>query len=201
MGKRILTPTALVAALALAMSLMTAGPAMSQESTPVTVEAPESNAEAEIELHPAHIHAGTCDDLGDVIYPLNDLQAAVSIADPDATPVLDLGATPDAESAMGPFEVVAQSGTEVDVSLDELLSGEFAINVHESPENIQNYLACGEIVGTPENGELFIELMELGNSGFYGQAELSDQGDDTTIVNVSIYPVDVDATPLASPES
>ena len=201
MGKRIFMPTAFLAALALAMSMLTAGPAMSQESTPVTVEAPESNAEAEIELRPVHIHAGTCDDLGDIVYPLNDLQAAVSIADPDATPVIDLGATPDAESAMGPYEVVAQSGTAVDVSLDELLSGEYAINVHESEENLQNYLACGEITGSAENGEIFIELMEVGHSGFYGQAELSAQGDDTTIVNVSLYPIEVDATPLASPES
>ena len=201
MGKRIFMPTAFLAALALAMSLMTAGPAMSQESTPVTVAAPETNVEAELELHPAHIHAGTCEDLGDIVYRLNDLQAAAQVADPDATPILDLGATPDAESAMGPYGVVAQSGTEVDVSLDELLSGEYAIDVHESAENIQNYLACGEITGSVENGELFIELMELGNSGFYGQAELSDQGDDTTIVNVSLFSVEVDGTPVATPVS
>ena len=201
MVKRIFTPAAFVAALALMMSFVASGPVASQESTPATVSAPETNAEAEIELYPVHIHSGTCDDLGDVVYPLNDLQAAAQVDDPDATPVLDLGATPDAASAVGLVDIVAQSGTDVDVSIDELLSEEYAINVHESEENIQNYIACGEITGSVENGDLFIELMEVGQSGFYGQAELSDNDDGTTIVNVSLYPLEVQGAPVATPAS
>lgn len=202
MDKRIFTPAAFAAALALVMSFVIGAPVVSsQESTPVTVEAPEANAEAAIELHPAHIHSGTCDELGDVVYPLTDLQSAASIPDPDATPILDLGATPDAAAAIGLVDVVAQSNTVVEVSLEDLLAEDFAINVHESAENIQTYIACGEITGSAEGGELFIELQELNNSNFYGQAELSDQGDGTTIVHVSLYPTEVDGTPVASPAS
>lgn len=37
------------------------------------------------------------------------------------------------------------SETTIDVGLEELQDGEFAINAHESAENIENYVACGVI--------------------------------------------------------
>ena len=64
-----------------------------------------------------HIHFGTCDNLGEIAAPLNNV---------------------------GPNGV---SDTVVDLTLDELTSGEYAINAHESAENIQNYIACGNIEG------------------------------------------------------
>jgi Domain of unknown function (DUF4331) len=67
--------------------------------------------------HPIHIHFGTCDNLGEIAAPLNNV---------------------------GPNGV---SDTVVDLTLDELTSGEYAINAHESAENIQNYIACGNIEG------------------------------------------------------
>jgi hypothetical protein len=33
----------------------------------------------------------------------------------------------------------------VDVDAADLTVDEYAINVHESPENIDNYVACGDI--------------------------------------------------------
>ena len=39
------------------------------------------------------------------------------------------------------------SVTSVDSSLQALIDGEFAINVHESPENAGNYVSCGAIEG------------------------------------------------------
>ncbi len=35
-------------------------------------------------VHPVHIHAGTCDDLGDVVYPLEDIVGGVSETEIDA---------------------------------------------------------------------------------------------------------------------
>jgi hypothetical protein len=67
--------------------------------------------------HPVHIHFGTCDNLGEIAAPLTDI---------DAT---------------------GKSETTVDLTLDELTSGEYAINAHESAANITNYVACGEITG------------------------------------------------------
>lgn len=193
------TPTAFLAAIGLFMGSVAGGSAVAAESTPDPVI--EADAEVAIELRPVHIHAGTCDDLGDVVYPLSDLQSAASVPDPDATPELDLGATPDAAAAIGLTGLAAQSATEVDVSLEDLLAEPHAINVHESAENIQNYIACGDITGTPDGDEIFIDLTELDNSNFVGEAELSDQGDGTTIVHVSLIPSEDTGTPVATPSS
>src|SRR3954464_8795202 len=68
-------------------------------------------AEAGEAPHPAHIHAGSCDQLGDVVIPLTDL----------AEPTGDMQG---AETA----HPVSISNTDVDMSLDDLLAGDFAIN-------------------------------------------------------------------------
>jgi hypothetical protein len=97
--------------------------------------------------------------------------------------------------------VVAQSTTTVDASLDDILAAEHAINVHESADNIQNYIACGEITGTPDNGVLEIELNELNGSGYEGRATLIDSGDGTTNVVVQLMMVDHGMVDEATPTS
>jgi hypothetical protein len=82
----------------------------------------EGTVEVEIELdgssggpHPAHVHPGSCADL-------------------DPTP-------------KWPLENVVngRSKTEIEVSTDDLFAGEYAVNVHESPENADNYVACADV--------------------------------------------------------
>ena len=85
---------------------------------------PTSDSELEVELeldgseggpHPAHIHKGSCADL-----------------DPDpAFPLEDV--------------VDGRSETTVEVDIAELTADEYAINVHESPENAANYVACADV--------------------------------------------------------
>ena len=68
--------------------------------------------------HPAHIHEGTCNELApNPEYPLEDV-------DKDGF----------------------SESTVEDVTLDDLLDGEYAINVHLSEEEIGVYVACGNIV-------------------------------------------------------
>lgn len=67
--------------------------------------------------NPVHIHFGTCDNLGEIAAALTNIDAS------------------------------GKSETDVDLTLDELTSGEYAINAHESMENIANYVACGDISG------------------------------------------------------
>jgi FtsP/CotA-like multicopper oxidase with cupredoxin domain len=82
----------------------------------------EGQVEVEIELdgseggpHPAHIHKGSCADL-----------------DPNpAFPLEDV--------------VDGRSKTTVDVDVADVTADEYAINVHESPENAENYVACGDV--------------------------------------------------------
>ncbi|MEX0672540.1 MAG: hypothetical protein WDZ82_00880 [Candidatus Paceibacterota bacterium] len=64
---------------------------------------------------PAHIHSGTCADIGEVVYPLE-------------------------------FPMNGESETTISVSLDDLRNElPLAINVHQSPEEIEVYVACGDI--------------------------------------------------------
>ncbi len=156
---------------ALGLLLFGGGFSVAQEATPATGAA-----------HPAHIHTGTCDTLGDVVFPLND----VASADMVATPVAG-------ESGM-----VAESTTTVEVALDDILAAEHAINVHESAENIGNYIACGDVAGTATDGMLMIELLELNASGYMGQAMLMDNGDGTTDVTIMLMDSGMMATPAAA---
>lgn len=175
---------------ALLAAMVLAAPfAGAQEGTPESAF-PEGDGElrAEVHAYPAHIHSGTCDELGDVVYPIEDLRAVGAISVPDVTPELEFSSTPEASDLIGPQNIAAHSSTEVDVSLEDLLAGEYAINVHASAENIDVYVACGEITGTAEDGELIVELNEVETSGYEGLVELSDLEATTTFVNAVIYP-------------
>jgi hypothetical protein len=64
---------------------------------------------------PAHIHIGACPDVGAVSYPLTNVVDGVSV-------------------------------TTLDVTLEQLKGEQpLAINVHESTDNPQNYVSCGDL--------------------------------------------------------
>jgi len=158
--------------------ILVSGSAFAQSSTPMAgTETP----------HPAHIHAGTCDKLGEVVYPLENVQSP-GMASPGAdsgmqsTAMADMMASP----STGVGAVIAESTTTVQVSLNDLLGTQYAINVHESADNIQNYIACGNLTGTPTDNQLQIKLNQLNNSGYEGTAWLTDNGDGTTTVKISL---------------
>jgi Cu/Zn superoxide dismutase len=65
---------------------------------------------------PAHIHDGTCAGIKGVAYPLTSVAGGKSTT------------------------------TVKGVTIDQLLAGKYAINVHESTSNLGKYVACGNIV-------------------------------------------------------
>jgi hypothetical protein len=71
-------------------------------------------------VQPAHIHQGTCDDL-------------------EPQPAYGLAAVRERTNGIG------RSATTVAVGVEELQSGEHAINVHRSNQALGQYVACGEI--------------------------------------------------------
>ena len=83
---------------------------------------PHGNAETVVileieggdEAQPAHVHTGTCEELGDVAHALENVEGG-------------------------------RSETTVPVSLDELQSEDFAINVHKSEAEIETYVACADL--------------------------------------------------------
>jgi hypothetical protein len=196
-----------VAVFIFALSMLASVSAVSAQGTDAT---PAAGGDATGGF-PAHIHSGTCDTLGDVVFPLNELTRAGADMPMNSTPVAavstpaEIASTPaamttDATPAMGGGMPVASSTTIVDASLDDILGAEHAINVHESAENIQNYIACGDLTGTATDGKLQIQLKELNGSGFTGEAHLVDNGDGTTTVTVNLMQGGT-GTPEASPVS
>ncbi len=127
--------------------------------------------------HPAHIHTGTCAELGEVVLPLTEVAA------PD-------GEQSGAESALP----IKTSHTVVEAPLEEIIAGGHAINVHLSAEEIGEYIACGDIGGVvtaeDEDGEmeLTIALGELNGSGHVGVAWLGANGDQTEVSVTLIEP-------------
>ena len=144
--------------------------------------------EAEDAPHPAHIHSGTCDNLGDIVAPLSDVTE------------LTAGEVFGAPTAV----LVKESETDVALPLGDILSASHAINIHESAEAIQNYIACGDIGGRVINGDLKIGLRELNDSGHHGLVVL--EGNDAgTVVRVYLAEegagaeAEQDAAPDAAP--
>jgi hypothetical protein len=85
------------------------------DQTRVVLDIQSRSATPVAPKQPAHIHGGTCDEL-------------------DPTP------------AYGLNDVRAGTSTStVDVKLDDLIDETVVINVHESAENVERYVACGVI--------------------------------------------------------
>jgi hypothetical protein len=146
--------------------------ASGQEATPAAGATPVAAAAVP---RPVHIHTGDCANLGEVVYPLSDLVAPVGVGG---------GQAEEAAQAEGSFTVIP-------VSLADLLAGEYAINAHLSTEEIDTYIACGEIGGVVDvNGALIVGLRESSGSGYTGIAFLQPNIDGvSTDVSVFIAPV------------
>ncbi|MGH9174200.1 MAG: cupredoxin domain-containing protein, partial [Vicinamibacterales bacterium] len=135
-----------------------------------------------------HIHSGTCDDLGDIVAPLHDVTYATGgefFGSTDAVPI-------------------KESDTEVELSLGDILASPHAVNIHESADAIQNYIACGDIGGRVIDDELVIGLQEINGSDHSGVAVLSADDDDET--DVTVYLAEEGARagveqPAAAPEA
>ncbi|MCC6315432.1 MAG: cupredoxin family copper-binding protein [Thermomicrobiales bacterium] len=142
-----------------------------------TAGLPPTSAGASRELTPvdesrlAHIHAGTCDELGIVVYSLAGLRSyRLETAD---------GAV---------YELI--SGT-ADVALTDLFGEPFSVHVHESVANKQVYLACADVGGQPpvpwtEEQGLTLEAREQNDSGYSGFVTLRPSAGGGTDINIFI---------------
>ena len=147
----------------LAITVSTIPSAFAQDATPVAQEASPAR--------PAHIHSGNCVELGDVVVPLTDLSTAVGEG---------LGQAAAATQAESSF-------TNVPMTLDAMLAADHAVNVHLSAEQIETYIACGELGGSiDDTGSLIVGLREESDSGYTGIAFLSP-GLDGVSTNISVF--------------
>jgi len=177
--------------------------AVRMQAQGTTAGTPSAAAPTSEPPHPAHIHEGTCTNLNPTPkYPLADVtyHFGTGAASPVASPAAGMVGAASALPAEG-------SVTKVPVSLKDLLSGHYAINVHESATDINKYIACGDIGGILNGNNLVFGIHEQNNSGFSGIAWLQDNGDGTTTVTlfmahnlaVSGPPAGPPASPAVSP--
>lgn len=156
-----------------------------------SVVAQDDTAEAVI-THPAHVHVGSCAELDpNPAYPLDNVGPRLTDDD-------ELPASEDIKGSLT-ANAVEYSQTEIEVNLDDLLAEAHAINVHESDQNVGNYIACGDIGGPVLDDKLYIGLMEQNDSGYVGIATL-EKKDDKTQVTVYLFntvPTEGQATPEA----
>lgn len=134
---------------------------------------------------PGHIHEGTCagGGLGDVVYALNNATIDNLDQDYDASGDVEFAGSEDVNA------VYVSETTISDVSLDDLLASDYAINFHLSGDEISTYIACGEIGGFARDGVLYVGLVpvaEFPDVQFAGTAILTDNGDNTVTVVVQL---------------
>jgi len=140
-----------------------------------------ASAQMPMSPHPAHIHAGSCPEPGDVVAPLSDVSFDMNV---DGT--ASAGPEPVGQASAIPVEA---SITTVPLALADIVAGQHAINVHASADDLGTYIACGDIGGTTIGAsDLPIGLGELNDSGASGVAWLHDNGDGTTTVSVFLVP-------------
>ena len=139
--------------------------------------------------YPAHIHTGSCENLGDVVFPLSNVRVGGMMMDmmaatPEAGMEMEMGEEMGASTRIP----IATSVTTVDAPLADILNGEHAINVHLSDEAIEEYVACGDIgglvmtgPGMEGGGTLVLGLRTLNDSGISGVAVLEGMGAQTDV--------------------
>jgi hypothetical protein len=157
--------TAIGGAIALALALALA---------PASVLAQDDMADDDMMMgsmvpHPSHIHVGICPAPGDVVAPLSDVTVVGN----------------DAQGA-GSHIHVDVSTTTVGVALPDILAADHSIVVHQSADDMGTYIACGDIGGHFVDDSFVIGIGPVADSGFSGIAWLTDNGDGTTDVSVTV---------------
>jgi hypothetical protein len=118
--------------------------------------------------HPSHIHVGDCSAIGDVIAPLSDVGVVGNDAQGASHVHVDIGLTT------------------VDLALDDILAADHSIVVHASADDMGTFISCGGIGGHDVDGSFLVGMGPVGDSGFSGVSWLTDNGDGTTAVQVTI---------------
>lgn len=119
--------------------------------------------------HPSHIHTGDCTMPG---APVAELSAVGAVGN-------------EAQGAESHIHVDIGRST-VELALADILAADHSIMVHQSADDMGTILSCGAIGGHDVEGSFLVGLGPVGASGYSGIAWLTDNGDGTTDVQVTI---------------
>jgi len=122
---------------------------------------------------PSHIHEGGCADLGGVIQPLTFLTVPSG-----------------AESGSDQAVLAEAAFSTIPLTLEEMLAEDHSLKIHLSADQIEIYLACGDIGGALDaDGALIVGLKEQDGSGYTGIAYLVPAGNGGTLISAMIAKV------------
>ena len=74
----------------------------------------------------------------------------------------------------------------VELPLEAILAADHSIMVHQSADDLDTILACGSIGGHDVDGRFLVGISPWDDSGYAGIAWLTDNGDGTTGVEVTL---------------
>jgi hypothetical protein len=174
--QRILTGAAAVTATAL---LASSGIAFAQDESPAPDPAMTNGEAGSAQAYPLHIHEGSCEQLGAVVYPLGEISTDLNVHGET------IGGAED--------QMVALNVTLVAASIDDLTGAEHAISIHQSEEDLANIIACGDITGSVfDGGTMVIRLNEADDSGYIGFALFREdaeavEGDEDIETATAVY--------------
>lgn len=135
-----------------------------------------------------YIHAGTCDELGERVAEIGELELDHHGDDNDDD---DRDRERVWERVGGdeprPDRLWAEED-DVHLTLDELVSGQYVITVHAAESARSDVLACGAIGGEVDaDGGLLIDIQEANGSGYEGRAYLIPDPDPEDPNETDIY--------------
>jgi hypothetical protein len=162
----------------------TSGAALAQDESPA---AQDAETATQGQAHPLHIHSGTCDQLGDIVFPLGEISQELMVHGEAA-----------GDDMVGSMteQPVALNVTAVAATIDDLTGEDHAINIHRSEEAMGEYIACGDIGGTRIDGNtLVIRLSPLNDSGYIGFG-LFREGEDG---NTTVYSMLTETESVSAP--
>jgi hypothetical protein len=145
-----------------------------------------NGAAADLIAHPAHVHVGSCPEVGDIVGPLSDV---IGEGVPGSRAIGSAAAIP----------VEASVTSSVPLAYADLFATPHSVVVHRGPsdEDLLVYILCGDI-GGHELGpmDIAIGLGELNASGYTGIATIHDNGDAT--IDVAVY-ITTSQAPMIDP--
>lgn len=138
------------------------------EQTPVAAE------ELAGEGHPVDIHPGTCADwTTEPVYDLGDLQETNVAAEGAQAPGDMSGEIPERAQDLGP---VYKADAENEFDADELLTGgPFVVAVHESSNDYETLVACGEVLPIFFEDQVLVILKPVGESAQTGMVTIDQE--------------------------
>lgn len=169
----------------LALSVLgAANMAMAQDATPDATPLPPTDG------YPVGIHQGSCSE--PVAQPAWQLDNALTfgISDNDDPNVVGMEVS---------TTVYETSGT-IDFQIDDLANDGHAVAVHASSDEFGTIVACGDIAGIQDNGQIVVPLVPVDGGTMVGiaivdadEAGFFDLGDDQTQLTIYVF----DSAPMS----